>query len=99
MLGSRYLTTEPCETVKRRFPEHLVHLPARGVLLYFVLHLTHLNCCVENFLKFPLTSLIKCFSITNLATSDSSTALILSARIICPFNLSSMLGRVLYAEH
>src|SRR3989344_8481403 len=77
--GSKYLMIEPSEIVNIMFPLHFRHLPDNGGLLYFSLQLTHLNCCMENFLKFPLISLKKCFSMTSFATCGASTALILSA--------------------
>src|SRR3989338_5980358 len=99
MAGSRYLMIEPSVIVNIILPLHLGQCLASGGLLNFSLQATHLNCCIENFLRFPLISLMKCFSITNLATSDVSTALILSARSIWPFSFSSIEGNVLYAEH
>ncbi len=99
MLSSRYFMMLPWLIVNIIFPEHCVHFPFRGGRLYFSLQLTHLNSCVENFLRFPLVSLMKCFSITRRATSGASTALIFSAMSICASTLSDMLGNSLYAEH
>src|SRR3989344_5457911 len=65
------------EIVKISFPPHLLRFPLRGGLLYLSLHVEHLKPCIENFLRLPLISLIKCLSIINLATSLTSTALIL----------------------
>src|SRR3989338_6405034 len=90
---------EPSETVNISLLPQLRHFPTRGGLLYLSVHLLHLNSCIENLLRFPLISLNKCFSITSLATSAASTALILSASSIWPFNLSSIEGIVLYDEH
>src|SRR3989338_3907282 len=73
-------------------PPHFVHFPVNGGLLNFSLQFTHLNPCCENFLKLPLISLMKCLSITNLLTSDSSTALIFLHKSIIPFNLSCIVG-------
>src|SRR3989344_2155438 len=99
MLGSRYFTTDPSDIVKIRFPPHFTHFPISGGLLNLSLHLTHLNCCIENFLRLPLMSLMKCFSMTSLATSEVFTARIRSASSIWPRNFSSIEGRILYAEH
>src|SRR3989344_5855607 len=98
-VGCKYLDINPSDTVNNILPSHFKHIPDKGGLLYFSLQLTHLNCCVLNFLMFPLISLIKCLSITNLATSAPSTALIISASLICPKTLSCIVGIDLYAEH
>ena len=97
-LGSIYFITDPSDIVKINLFPHFLHFPIKGGLPYFSLHFTHLNSCPENFRRFHLMSRIKCFSITKRATSAAFTARILSARSICPRNLSSMLGSVLYAE-
>src|SRR3990167_6103631 len=89
----------PSDTVNISLPPHARHFPLKGGLLYFSVHLLHLNSCMENFLRFPFISLSRCFSITSLATSAASTALILSASSIWPFSLSSIEGIVLYDEH
>src|SRR3989338_9743118 len=99
MLISKYFKTKPSATVNNNFPPHLIQFPCKGGLLYFSLQSTHLNCCVLNFLKLPLISLIKCFSITNLATSDSSTARTFLAISNCPLTFSSIDGIDLYALH
>src|SRR3989338_3176588 len=99
MAGSRYLMIEPSVIVNIILPLHLGQCLASGGLLNFSLQFTHLNCCIENFLKFPLISLMKCFSMTNLATFGASTALIMSASSIWPFSFSSIEGSILYAEH
>ena len=94
--GSKYLVIVPSDTVRIILLPQAKHLPTQGGLLYFSVHLLHLNCCVENFLKFPFISLSRCFSMTSLATSAASTALILSANSICPLSLSSMEGIFLF---
>src|SRR3989338_5501376 len=89
----------PSDTVNISLPPPARPFPLKGGLLYFSVHLLHLNSCMENFLRFPFISLSRCFSMTSLATSAASTALILSASSIWPFSLSSIDGMVLYEEH
>src|SRR3989344_5356734 len=88
-----YLSMLPSEIVNINLPPHLVHLPFNGGRRYLLLQLTQRNPCIENFLKLPLVSLMKCLSIINLATSLASTALILLQSIICSFTLSFIVGR------
>src|SRR3989344_7776775 len=88
----------PSEIVKISLPPHFVHLPTKGGLLNFSLQLTHLKTCIENFLKLPLISLMKCLSITNLATSSTSTALIFLHNAIMFLTFSSIVGNLLYEE-
>lgn len=89
----------PSLIVKMMFPLHWLHFPNNGGRLNFVLQLTHLNSCCENFLRFPFMSLMKCFSITSCATSASSTALIFCAMSICDSSFSCIEGNVLYELH
>src|SRR3989338_4063133 len=88
----------PSLIVKINLPPHFVHFPVKGGLLYFPLHCTHLKTCIENFLKLPLVSLIKCLSIVNLATSVTSTALNFLHNSICLSTFSFIVGNILYAE-
>ncbi len=97
IVACKYFTTEPSATVNINLPPQFKHLPASGGLLYFSLHFTHLNSCVENFLRFPFVSFSKCFSITNAATSLLLTDLNFSAISIWPVSFSSIDGSVLYA--
>src|SRR3989338_421765 len=96
--GSRYFIMPPSEIVNISFPLHFVHAPCNGGLLCFSLHLTHLNCCMLNCLKFPLMSLIRCLSIISLATSSLSVALIFSTNSICFWTFSCIVANFLYAE-
>src|SRR3989344_8299969 len=73
--GSKYFLIPPSFIVKINFPLQTGHAPSKGGLLTISLHLTHLNSCVENPLKFPRISLIKCLSIIILATSEVSVLL------------------------
>src|SRR3990172_6365677 len=80
-------------------PLHFVHLPTNGGRRNFSLQFTQRNSCIENFLRLPFVSFKKCFSMTNLATSDVSTLRNFSAKSIWPLNFSSIEGKVLYALH
>src|SRR3989344_1460317 len=96
--GCIYFNILPSEIVNISLPPHLVHFPCNGGLLYFELQVVHLNPCCENFLKFPLVSLIKCLSITSLATSLTSIALNLEQSSIIFSTFSPIVGNDLYEE-
>src|SRR3989344_5922096 len=90
-----YLSMLPSEIVNINLPPHLVHLPFNGGRRYLLLQLTQRNPCIQNFLKLPLVSLMKCLSMINLATSCVSTALSFLHKSIMPSTFSPMLGRLL----